>query len=225
LETDLDIPTSLAVPPVQGSTLALAKSQVGFMKLFAGPLFQSIADVMPEMSFGINEVNNNLERWSYMITDCTENGDRPFLLANLKSEAMVPPRKSGANSANSKTIEKAESKVWEKNNQQGTNGGVPVIPESASNGEYNSNSTRIRKASQQYQEQGTPDLLGLGSYGKEQTKSPRPSENMSKSPQLLPQVNGNGTIEGGGDGKSTSSTSPFVTMFTFLTRFPKRFCG
>jgi len=114
LESDLKIPSSLAVTPTKGSALALARSQIGFMNLFAAPLFQSVADIMPEMSFGINEIKANLDIWKVVINDCTENGDKPFvhpkpingadvsktLTKKLSNQAMDIPEKYPSQTSN-----------------------------------------------------------------------------------------------------------------------------
>ncbi|KAK0621429.1 hypothetical protein B0T17DRAFT_494020 [Bombardia bombarda] len=55
METELKIPTSLAVPPKK-ELLALAKAQLGFMNLFALPLFQGVADILPDMQYCMDEL-------------------------------------------------------------------------------------------------------------------------------------------------------------------------
>ncbi|KAK6355215.1 3',5'-cyclic-nucleotide phosphodiesterase [Orbilia brochopaga] len=177
LETDLKIPTSLAVPPVQGSSIALGKSQVGFMRLFAAPLFQSIADVMPEMSFGIAEVNENMTIWQNLITECSEKGDRPFFLEKIRNSLYYPP--AAATNGASTSSDYGDKRV--------PNGGI-TITQANGNGEYSAGDARVRKASQAYQE-GAPDLLGLGHH----------------------------------DGKSSGSTTPFVTIKNFFSCFPRKF--
>ena len=67
MERDLGIPSSLVAPPVTGSVVALAKSQVGFMNLFAIPLFENLSKVLPEMSFSVRELNANKDSWSQKI--------------------------------------------------------------------------------------------------------------------------------------------------------------
>ncbi|KAI5810809.1 hypothetical protein BZA77DRAFT_161499 [Pyronema omphalodes] len=67
MESDLGIPSSLVAPPVTGSVIALAKSQVGFMNLFAIPLFENLSKVLPEMSFSVTELVANKESWSEKI--------------------------------------------------------------------------------------------------------------------------------------------------------------
>ncbi|KAF3922071.1 hypothetical protein ABW20_dc0108358 [Dactylellina cionopaga] len=217
LETDLKIPTSLAVPPVQGSSIALGKSQVGFMKLFAAPLFQSIADVMPEMSFGIAEVNANLAIWQNLISECTDKGDRPFFLEKVRNSLYYQPSSNGASSS----IGATESRMYDFNDKQRTNGGVGIMQ--SNGGEYQAGDSRIRKASQAYQEQGTPDLLGLGHHGKEKLKLLKMTKLFSASSQVYPHANGKGTVGDGSDGKSSGSTTPFVTIKNFFSCFPRKF--
>jgi len=67
MEHDLGIPSSLVVAPVTGSVVALAKSQVGFMNLFAIPLFENLSKVLPEMGFSIKELTANKDAWSTKI--------------------------------------------------------------------------------------------------------------------------------------------------------------
>lgn len=67
MERDLGIPSSLIAPPVTGSVVALAKSQVGFMNLFAIPLFENLSKVLPEMGFSVGALNANRDSWSKKI--------------------------------------------------------------------------------------------------------------------------------------------------------------
>lgn len=72
MEKDLGIPTSLGVAPMMGNILALAKSQAGFMDLFAIPLFKSCAEIMPALRFTVEELTRNLQKWLLTIKDCEE---------------------------------------------------------------------------------------------------------------------------------------------------------
>ena len=67
MEHNLGLPSSLVAPPVTGSVLALAKSQVGFMGLFAIPLFKNLSDVLPEMEFSVRELGANRDAWTQKI--------------------------------------------------------------------------------------------------------------------------------------------------------------
>lgn len=62
METDLGIPTALFAPPVR-ETIELGQSQIGFLNIFAYPLFQGVVDVMPGMSFAIDELMRNKGEW------------------------------------------------------------------------------------------------------------------------------------------------------------------
>lgn len=61
METELQIPSSLMAPPKQ-DLASLAKAQLSFMNLFAIPLFQGVADLMPAMRYTVDEleINKNL---------------------------------------------------------------------------------------------------------------------------------------------------------------------
>jgi hypothetical protein len=58
MEADLDIPSSLLAEPKK-DILALSKAQLGFMNLFAIPLFQGVTDVMPAMQYTVDELESN----------------------------------------------------------------------------------------------------------------------------------------------------------------------
>ncbi|RPB27742.1 HD-domain/PDEase-like protein [Terfezia boudieri ATCC MYA-4762] len=72
MEKDLGIPSSLVAAPMMGNILALAKSQTGFMDLFAIPLFKSCAEVMPALRFTVEELTLNIQKWTLTIKDCEE---------------------------------------------------------------------------------------------------------------------------------------------------------
>lgn len=102
------------------------------MNLFAAPLFQSVADIMPEMSFGIKEINANLARWKVMIADCTENGDKPFVVPGL-----VEPTRNIYSSGNGSTRSHRQpspitATAPEKLPTSNTNGVLPSPPGVAS---------------------------------------------------------------------------------------------
>ncbi|KAF4335388.1 3 5 cyclic-nucleotide phosphodiesterase regA [Fusarium beomiforme] len=58
MESELSIPSSLMTPPKQ-DMISLAKGQLGFMNLFATPLFQGVADIMPAMQYTVDELEMN----------------------------------------------------------------------------------------------------------------------------------------------------------------------
>lgn len=62
MEKDLGIPTTLFAAPVR-EIVALGKSQIGFMNMFAIPLFQGVTDVMPGMEYCVEELHKNKTAW------------------------------------------------------------------------------------------------------------------------------------------------------------------
>ena len=70
MEKDVGIPTTLfGGPPELGNVTKLAKSQVGFMNIFAQPLFESVADILPGMQYAVNEIKANQEVWNSKIEE------------------------------------------------------------------------------------------------------------------------------------------------------------
>jgi 3',5'-cyclic-nucleotide phosphodiesterase len=68
MEKDLGIPSALFAAPVR-ETIELGKSQIGFMNMFAIPLFQGVTDVMPAMGFCVDELHSNQAVWAKKIAD------------------------------------------------------------------------------------------------------------------------------------------------------------
>jgi hypothetical protein len=58
MEDELQIPSSLMATPKQDMQ-SLAKAQLSFMNLFAIPLFQGVADIMPAMTYTVEELEVN----------------------------------------------------------------------------------------------------------------------------------------------------------------------
>jgi 3',5'-cyclic-nucleotide phosphodiesterase len=68
MEQDLSIPSALYAAPVR-EIVELGKSQIGFMNMFAIPLFQGVTDVMPSMEFTVNELHLNKSTWEAKIQE------------------------------------------------------------------------------------------------------------------------------------------------------------
>ena len=68
MEKDVGIPTTLfGGPPELGNITKLATSQIGFMNIFAGPLFEAVADILPGMGFAVEEIRANHTVWKRKI--------------------------------------------------------------------------------------------------------------------------------------------------------------
>lgn len=68
MEQDLGIESALFAAPVR-EIVELGKSQIGFMNMFAIPLFQGVTDVMPAMAFSVDELHQNKSAWEDKIND------------------------------------------------------------------------------------------------------------------------------------------------------------
>lgn len=68
MERDVGIPTTLfGGPPELGNLIKLANSQIGFMNIFAYPLFEAVTDILPGMQFAVDEIKSNQSIWKFKI--------------------------------------------------------------------------------------------------------------------------------------------------------------
>jgi hypothetical protein len=56
-------------PPVQDDIIKLSESQIGFMNIFARPLFEAVTDILPAMQFAVDEILANTAVWEQKIDD------------------------------------------------------------------------------------------------------------------------------------------------------------
>ncbi|KAL8798332.1 MAG: hypothetical protein Q9182_006757 [Xanthomendoza sp. 2 TL-2023] len=64
MENELGLSTTLyGGPPELGNITKLANSQNGFMTIFACPLFAAMSDILPAMSFAVDEMKANKNIW------------------------------------------------------------------------------------------------------------------------------------------------------------------
>lgn len=64
IEKDLNVETALfGGPPDPDSLLQKCKSQIGFMNVFAYPLFGGIAKLLPPLVFAVEEIDKNKGIW------------------------------------------------------------------------------------------------------------------------------------------------------------------
>ena len=65
MERQIGMETTLfGGPPEIGNILKLANGQIGFMTIFAHPLFEAVTDIMPGMRFATDEISKNKTIWS-----------------------------------------------------------------------------------------------------------------------------------------------------------------
>ncbi|KAF2192788.1 HD-domain/PDEase-like protein [Zopfia rhizophila CBS 207.26] len=91
MEQELQIPTCLfGGPPKRDDILKLGESQIGFMNIFARPLFEAVSDILPAMRFSVEEILTNNAIWERKIEEEKENKKkRPDLNLGLLSPAFA----------------------------------------------------------------------------------------------------------------------------------------
>ena len=92
METKIGVPSTLfGGPPELGNLIKLANSQIGFMKIFARPLFEGITTVLPTMEFAVHEMKTNHDLWDEKINQENTKETSTENRKNL-SEISLPPR-------------------------------------------------------------------------------------------------------------------------------------
>lgn len=68
MEKELEIPTSLMAPPLT-ERASQFRSQLNFMSMFALPLFQVVADILPNMRYTVGELTGNFELFQKKVAE------------------------------------------------------------------------------------------------------------------------------------------------------------
>ncbi|TVY30062.1 3',5'-cyclic-nucleotide phosphodiesterase [Lachnellula hyalina] len=90
MEKDLGIESALFAAPVR-EIIELGNSQIGFMNMFAIPLFQGVTDVMPAMGFSVDELHMNKSAWLEKISEEQARARRESD-ASAMNDGMFSPR-------------------------------------------------------------------------------------------------------------------------------------
>ncbi|KAK1990120.1 3'5'-cyclic nucleotide phosphodiesterase [Colletotrichum falcatum] len=88
MESELDIASSLLSPPKK-DTMSLSKAQLSFMNMFAIPLFQGVADILPAMKYTVDELEINKGLFERRIRD-EQAKDDPILKRLLRDGTLSP---------------------------------------------------------------------------------------------------------------------------------------
>lgn len=73
MELELNIPTTLfGGPPVRDNIVKMGESQIGFMNIFAHPLFESVTAILPAMQFSVDEILSNKAIWQEKMEQAKE---------------------------------------------------------------------------------------------------------------------------------------------------------
>lgn len=68
MEKELEIPTSVMAPPLT-ERASQFRSQLNFMSMFALPLFQGVADLLPNMQYTVGELTANFEMFQQKVAE------------------------------------------------------------------------------------------------------------------------------------------------------------
>jgi len=121
MEADLGVPSCLfGGPPEVGNMIKLGESQLGFMSIFARPLFDGISTILPCMSFTVEELDRNKKIWEQKIADIESNStsDGSYSDSTPTNTKSTPHTSADATDLRSPSI------------TSGTNGLVSVSPQS-----------------------------------------------------------------------------------------------
>lgn len=67
MEKEVGMETALfGGPPELGNVYKLATGQIGFMSIFAIPLFEGVSDLMPQMAFTVEHIRSNQAKWTQL---------------------------------------------------------------------------------------------------------------------------------------------------------------
>jgi hypothetical protein len=91
MEQELEMPSCLfGGPPVRDDIIKLGESQIGFMNIFAMPLFEAVTDILPAMRFAVDEILANKAVWESKIDDERQRKKKnPNLLLTQSSMAFA----------------------------------------------------------------------------------------------------------------------------------------
>ncbi|KAH4995035.1 hypothetical protein HBI76_009460 [Parastagonospora nodorum] len=97
MEQELQMPSCLfGGPPVRDDLIKLGESQIGFMNIFACPLFEAVTDILPAMRFAVDEILANKTVWENKIdSERSKKRKHPnFSLGKLVPAFAVDPSPS-----------------------------------------------------------------------------------------------------------------------------------
>ncbi|MCJ1470773.1 3',5'-cyclic-nucleotide phosphodiesterase [Pseudocyphellaria aurata] len=167
METEVGIPTTLfGGPPVLHDIIKLANSQIGFMNIFACPLFEAVTDILPAMVFAVDEMKENQMVWKRKIDEAKAEAPRK-LKKTRSSEGFPSPRSGSPN----RPVLQPEQSHPEGFPASHTLSQLPLVP--------GSRIIESPRESRRGSAASTSLLLGVPESG-----SPRPSHDMSRRSSL-----------------------------------------
>jgi hypothetical protein len=93
MEIELGIPTQLfGGPPVRDNVVKMGESQIGFINVFARPLFENMARLLPGMSFALDTILENESVWQVRIREEKEIQERGIIRNETIESGLLSPR-------------------------------------------------------------------------------------------------------------------------------------
>ncbi|OGE49430.1 hypothetical protein PENARI_c021G10776 [Penicillium arizonense] len=90
MEREVGMETALfGGPPELGNVYKLATGQIGFMSIFALPLFEGISDLLPQLEFTAEHIRRNQAQWQKLSNDELKKQGLPI---ENRAEITVSPR-------------------------------------------------------------------------------------------------------------------------------------
>lgn len=167
METEVGIPTTLfGGPPVPHDIIKLANSQIGFMNIFARPLFEAVTDILPAMDFAVKEMKGNQMIWKGKINEAK--AVVPRKLRKKRSSDGFPSPRSGSPNCSALQPEQSHPEGLPASD---TVSQLPLVP--------NSQIIETPRESRRGSAGSFTHLLGVLESG-----SPRPSHDISRRSSL-----------------------------------------
>lgn len=116
MEREIGMETTLfGGPPEIGNIFKLATGQIGFISIFAVPLFEGVSDLLPHMGFTVEQIRRNQRRW-------TE-------IADLEKRKQALEEEDGAGDPSPRTLSPVSPRRGERRSMQDREVEMPVQAE------------------------------------------------------------------------------------------------
>jgi hypothetical protein len=200
MEIELNIPTQLfGGPPVLDDVVKMGESQIGFMNIFARPLFEAVAHILPAMQFSVDEIITNKNVWEQKIAkekDCQNHDHVDGICVVQSHDGMASPL-SGSQEELPGTKPLSTSLTADIQSQEETRGdsdSTPPVPALTSTQPFGSQEERVGlPGERKKKEKNSGSRLRSLSPTKRKTKSNRSSSKQEATrPRTSPASSGNG---------------------------------
>ncbi|CAO3637512.1 unnamed protein product [Cunninghamella blakesleeana] len=127
---DLEKELGMTVSPLNDrDKLVLEESQIGFIRFVAMGLFQRVRDVMKEMSFAVEEMESNLQRWEHRkqsthdsgVSTLNEKEDSRSIRNNQDQQPLLPKNNNSNSNNNNSNNNNADRSNHNSNNNSNNN--------------------------------------------------------------------------------------------------------